>query len=268
MSTFSVFYNKKKGIKEPAEKIIKQLKEKGYNITSPNHPESAFLLTLGGDGTVLNAVDRAINHNLPILSVCLGKIGFLSELSPKDIFWGIEKALQGKYKIDSRKMICASIFRNHKKIKEGMGLNDAVVSSSRIARIVDIETYINSKKTALYRADGVIVATATGSTAYNLSAGGTILPPSRKELIITPICPHQINWKSQLISPQKKITLKIHFPKKQAMLLTLDGQKHFPLRSEDEIKITCQQKKVDFIRFKPYNFKKLLKEKLSFTSKS
>ncbi|MFC1517225.1 NAD(+)/NADH kinase [Candidatus Margulisiibacteriota bacterium] len=263
MPAFAVFYNKKKSIKAKAKNIIKLLKENGYQIVSSRSPKAAFLLTMGGDGTVLNAVDRAINHNLPILSVCLGKIGFLSELSEKDVIKGVERALQGRYNLDSRKMICATIFRHQRKAKQAYGLNDAVVSSSKIARLVGIDTYVDNKKTASYRADGVIVSTATGSTAYNLSAGGPILAPQKKQLIITPICPHQIKWRSQLINPQKKIMLKIHFPKKQSMLLTMDGQKHFSLKTEDEITIKCEQKKVDFIRFKHYNFKKLLKQKLS-----
>jgi len=263
MSTFAVFYNKKKSIRKNAERIIKQLKDKGYQIVAPHSPKAAFLLTLGGDGTVLNAVDRAVYHNLPILAVRLGKLGFLAELQEKDVLTGVARALEGKFKLDQRKMIGAAIYRHQRKVAQGYALNDAVVSNSRLARIVDIETFVDGRRTANYRADGVIVSTATGSTAYTLSAGGIVLAPLRKELIITPICPHQLNWKSQLIPPDKEITLRTHFPRGQAMLLTLDGQKHFSLKSEDEIRIKGEQKKVDFIRFKPYNFKKLLKEKLS-----
>ncbi len=263
MPSIAVIYNKKPAIRSKAERIIRFLKNAGVTIKSPQHKDVEFLLALGGDGTILHAVDSSINHNLPILSVCLGKIGFLSELLEKEAISGVQKALNKKYKLDSRHMLKAEVYRNHKKIHTGYALNDVVVSNARFARIVDIATMINGTRTAKYRADGVIVCTATGSTAYNLSAGGTILPPSRKELIITPICPHLLNWKSQLITPSKTITLKVNFHKKQTMVLTFDGQKHVRLLNNDEIKITLSQKKVDFIRFKPYNFQKLLKQKLS-----
>jgi len=263
MSAFAVIYNKKPSIRKPAEEIISQLKKNGFHIVSPRSKDALFTLALGGDGTVLRAVSDPAYRHLPIISVKLGRIGFLAELSPKNIVEGVEKALKGAYTIDSRRLLHAAIYRHGRKVAEGQALNDVVIHSARLARIVHVDTFVNNKRTATYRADGVIISSATGSTAYNLSAGGPILDPRRKEIIVTPICPHVLKWKSQLIAPGKEVKLVSDFKKGQSMVITFDGQKHFNVRSRDEIIISLSTDKVDFIRFKPYNFRKVLKEKLS-----
>jgi NAD+ kinase len=263
MPAFAVIYNKKPTIRKPAEAIISQLKNKGYKIVSPSSREARFLLTLGGDGTVLHAINNDRYHNLPILSVRLGRIGFLSEISPDKVIWGVGKVLSGKFMIDSRHLLQAATYRHSKKIASGYALNEVVIHSARLARIVNVDVRVNGRKTAAYRADGIIVSSATGSTAYNLSAGGPVLSPERQELIVTPICPHLLKWRSQLIKPGREVTLEIDFKPGQSMVVTFDGQEHFPVRAHDETRVRLSRKKVDFIRFKPYNFRKILKEKLS-----
>jgi NAD+ kinase len=263
MSAFAVIYNRKPTIRRSAEAIIVQLKKNGYKLVSPSSREARFLLTLGGDGTVLHSINNDRYHNLPILSVRLGKIGFLSEISPDKVIWGIEKVLTGKFTIDRRLLLQAATYRNGKMVASGYALNEVVIHSARLARIVNVDVRIKGKKTTSYRADGIIVSSATGSTAYNLSAGGPVLPPERQELIVTPICPHLLKWSSQLVKPGQEVTLKIDFRPGQCMVVTFDGQEHFPVRAHDETKVKLSSKKVDFIRFKPYNFQKILKEKLS-----
>ncbi len=263
MDSFAVIYNKKPSIRKRAEAIIASLKNEHLHIVHPRSKKARFLLTLGGDGTVLHAINNNADHNLPILSVCLGKIGFLAELAPEHTVAGVKQALSGKFMIDSRSLLHASVYRHGKRYASGHALNDVVIHSARLARIVNIDTFVGAKKTAAYRADGVIVSSATGSTAYNMSAGGPVLDPKRKEIIVTPICPHLAAWRSQLIGPTQEVRLVLDFKKGQHMVITFDGQRHFQVKDGDEVRVKLSDKKVDFLRFKPYNFRKIVKAKLS-----
>jgi NAD+ kinase len=148
-----------------------------------------MILTLGGDGTLLGVARQVADKEIPILGVNLGQLGFLTDLEMPDLFPCLEKLLEGDYRIESRMMLDAQIMREGSPIKNMIAFNDVVIAKGPISRIIKLETYVDRDYMSTYRADGIIVASPTGSTAYSLSAGGPIVNPELEIMIVTPICP-------------------------------------------------------------------------------
>ncbi|KAF0134823.1 MAG: putative sugar kinase [Candidatus Saganbacteria bacterium] len=247
-----------------AKKVMAELAAAGHkaiNITK-NHALKGidFIITFGGDGTILRAARITAKNKIPLLTAHLGGLGILSEISHLEIIGSVELVKSKKYHLDSRMMLDAGVIRNGKKIKSTPALNDIVIGKSSIARTIKLEAFLKDKSIASYIGDGLIISTATGSTAYNFAVNGPILPPDSKSFILSPICPHRGANRSIIL--EDSINIKI--VKGEDLLLTADGQETFYLKKGDVITIGKSEYKTNFIRLKEYNIWELLKNKLGW----
>ena len=198
---------------------------------------SDFIIILGGDGTLLGGARRAARKGTPILGINLGTVGFLTDVDIKDFKPTIDRVIAGDYKLEERLMLDAKIVNNHDKEETHIALNDACVLKGVFSKMLELSVYVNSEYLDTYRADGIIVSTPTGSTAYNLSAGGPILKPDTQMLAITPICPHSLHARSIVVSADDVITIKINHTKNEDCILSLDGQPGILLKDDEFIRI-------------------------------
>ncbi|MCI0469603.1 MAG: NAD(+)/NADH kinase [Nitrospirae bacterium] len=202
---------------------------------------SDLIIVLGGDGTMLGVARLIGNRDVPILGINLGGLGFITEINRDEIFDAVEKVLSGKCSTEKRIMLSASVFRHGSRIADFIVLNDVVINKGALARIIDLETYIGGSYVTTFKADGLIISTPTGSTAYSLSAGGPILYPTLNSLILTPICPHTLTNRP-IVLPDDFIIEIIMKSDSEDVFLTLDGQVGFSLKKDDMV----QAKKADF----------------------
>jgi NAD+ kinase len=227
----------------------------------PNHVE--MIIVLGGDGTLLSVARQVWNRDIPILGVNLGGLGFLTEVSLEELQGQLENVIQGDFKTDERDVLNAAVIRKGEKIVEFTVLNDAVINKGALARIIDLEISIDGEYLTTFQSDGLIISTPTGSTAYNLSAGGPIVYPSLHTLIITPICPHTLTNRPIVIPDDVEVRALLK-SKQQEVILTLDGQQGFPLEFEDVIKVRKAEGRILLIKSPYRNYFELLRKKLKW----
>jgi NAD+ kinase len=252
MTTIGVIYKKEdKLIAGTAQQVIKDLKEKGYKI---DLARAKFVLTLGGDGTILRAARALAKKGIPILGIHMGGLGFMSEIELHKLGEALDQIKKRKYKIDERAMIEASV--SGRKI---IALNDIVISNSAIARVIKLEI----RGVAEYKADGLIFSSATGSTAYNLSTGGPLLTPDSESMVISAICPHSINTRPIVIKEPVTVVLN----RGREVILTADGQDVVSLHEGQKIRVQKSRLKTRFIRLKEYNFFERVKGAFGFGPK-
>jgi NAD+ kinase len=202
--------------------------------------DTDFILSLGGDGTLLAASRLAAVRGTPILGIHVGgpgSFGFLTEATPAIACQAVEHVLASDYRIDERMMVQAEVLREGDAVGQFAALNDLVVSKGALARMLKMRLSVGDTFLATYAADGIIAATPTGSTAYNLAAGGPLVHPALQVIILTPICPHTLNVRSLIISDQEHAEILIEMDPRDAALLTVDGQIGFSLQPEDRIRI-------------------------------
>ncbi len=192
------------------------------------------IIVLGGDGTLLSVSRSSVGREVPILGVNLGGLGFLTEISVEELHQIFNEILSGRINVSNRMMLNVKVERKKESILEFHVLNDAVITKDALARIIEIETYVDDEYLTTYRADGVIFSTPTGSTGYCLSAGGPILYPSIKNIVIAPICPHTLTMRP-LILPDDVVIRAVLKSKDERVILTLDGQVGFALEYGDEV---------------------------------
>jgi len=220
-----------------------------------------LVIVLGGDGTLLNAVTSLIPAGVPILPVNAGGLGFLSELESGELLAALPDLLAGQYWIDERMMLEATVIREDASSVSFLALNDVVVTKGPLARLVRLQAHVAGTYLDTYPADGLVVATPTGSTAYSLSAGGPIVNPTQDVIIITPICPHTLSSRSVLISCQEKLTLCLASNQKRAML-TVDGQRGYHLTAGDQVVIGRASTVTRLIRRPGWSFYDVLRRKM------
>jgi len=227
----------------------------------PTHVE--MIIVLGGDGTLLSVARLVGGHGVPILGVNLGGLGFLTEITLEELYRVLERVVQGDFTTDERVVLNASVIRRGERMAEFTVLNDAVVNKGALARIIDLETTINGEYLTTFKSDGLILSTPTGSTAYNLSAGGPIVYPSLHCIIITPICPHTLTNRPIMIPDDVEIraTLKT---KQQEVILTLDGQQGFTLEFEDVVEVRKAEGHILLIKSPYRHYFEVLREKLKW----
>jgi NAD+ kinase len=221
------------------------------------------VLVLGGDGTMLNVSRLVAEKGIPILGINLGSMGFITEINKDEIYDAVDKMISDGCSIEERLMLTARIHRDGKKISEYLVLNDIVINKSALARIIDLETYINSTYVNTFKADGLIVSTPTGSTAYCLSAGGPILYPTLENVVMTPICSHTLTNRPIVLPDNFKIEIKLK-ASSEDVLLTLDGQVGFPLRMDDTVEINKSRYKTKLLIPVERDYFKILREKLKW----
>lgn len=227
-------------------------------------PEGAqIVIVLGGDGTLLSAA-RALNgREIPLLPVNLGGLGFLTAITVAEIFPELERALRGEHRIGHRRMLRCEVERDHQIVAEYEALNDVVVTKSSLARMIDVDAYVDAHFVARYKADGLIVATPTGSTAYSLSAGGPIIFPTVEALCITPICPHMLTNRPVLV-PDTSVIQLVCRAEDDLGFLTVDGQVGEPLKLADRVICRSSQHQVFLTRPPKMKFFDVLRQKLKW----
>ncbi len=227
----------------------------------PGHAE--MVIVLGGDGTLLSVARLVGSYEVPILGVNLGGLGFLTEIHLEELFSVLERVIKGDYKKDEREILNATVIRKGNKMAEFTVLNDAVINKGALARIIDLETTINGEYITTFKSDGLIISTPTGSTAYNLSAGGPIVYPSLHCIIITPICSHTLTNRPIVIPDDVVIRIVLR-TEEQEVILTLDGQQGFPLGFGDVVEVKKAQFRIFLIKSPYRHYFGLLREKLKW----
>jgi NAD+ kinase len=222
---------------------------------------SDLIMVLGGDGTFLAAGKLALRKDVPILGINLGRLGFLTEITVQEIFPSLEKIRDGKTVIEIRHLLEARIRKEKEIIYCGHVINDAVLSKAGIARLLEIETRVNQHFLALFKADGLIIATPTGSTAYSLAAGGPIVFPTMEAIVMTPICPHSLNHRPLVVPDYLSISVHTVTPAKDVSL-TLDGQAMRVLQDGEYIEIAKSPHHLRLIKSPFKNYFDVLKSKL------
>jgi NAD+ kinase len=227
----------------------------------PRHVE--MIIVLGGDGTLLSVARLVRDYAVPILGVNLGGLGFLTEITLKELYRVLERVVQGDFTTDERVVLNASVIRRGERMAEFIVLNDAVINKGALARIIDLETTINGEYLTTFKSDGLILSTPTGSTAYNLSAGGPIVYPSLHCIIITPICPHTLTNRPIMIPDDVEIRAMLK-TKQQEVILTLDGQQGFTLEFEDVVEVKKAEGRILLIKSPYRHYFEVLREKLKW----
>jgi NAD+ kinase len=200
-------------------------------------PDVDLAIVLGGDGTVLFACGLVQGRSVPILGINLGTLGFITEVVREEWKTALDKYLQGELGVSRRLMLSGKVLRQEQTIFTFQSLNDCVVSGSLSSRMVALEVKLTGILLGEYRADGLIVATPTGSTAYSLSAGGPILHPETDAFILTPICPHSLAHRSIVLPDDEKISITVKPNQRIPVTLTVDGREAFPLQEGDHLEI-------------------------------
>jgi len=280
MNSFVLTLNmEKEGILDLVRRIRDRLEARGCSVTVLGDcaallgngeeglgslPPADCLLVLGGDGTILNGARLAAPQGMPLLGINLGQLGFLTEVDVPEIGKAFDDLLAGNYTVEERMMLEAAVYRGAERVAGFIGLNDAVISKGAFARLITLEMSINEEYVNTYRADGLIVAGPTGSTAYSLSAGGPLVAPGLELLIITPICPHALWSRPVVIGPDNAVSVSLLAVHGEAAL-TIDGQRGFPLRQHDVVVVRRSEHRARLIKLKNTSFFELLRRKLRQT---
>lgn len=224
--------------------------------------DAAFVVILGGDGTLLSVARHLKDHTVPLMGVNMGAgMGFLTEVGESDVFGALEKLINRDFTTETRMRLRVRVIRGGKEVFESVVLNDVVLNKGALARIVDIEVTVDHKPLTTYRADGLIVTTPTGSTAYNLSAGGPIIYPAAEVLVLNPICPFTFTHRSIVLPGSSNLLMSLE-RQRDDVVLTCDGQVGFLLNADDSVEVKKADKPVELIRTTPKGYFETLRVKL------
>ena len=221
------------------------------------------IVVLGGDGTLLSVSRHGKGAEVPIIGVNLGSLGFLTEISIEEFATTLDKVIKDDFRISKRIMLDVRVVREGDPIFDITILNDAVITKDALARIIDIETYVNEEYLTTYKADGLIVSTPTGSTGYSMAAGGPLIYPSLTNLIVTPICPHTLTNRP-IILPESVVIRAVLKSMNEKVILTLDGQVGFPLEYADEVTVKKSSNFVHLVKSASRGYFEILRTKLKW----
>lgn len=235
--------------------------EKGINREELPSYNPQFAIVLGGDGTLLAAARVFAQTCVPILGINLGSLGFLTEVPLAELYRNLQAALDGSCQIDSRTMLCCQLRRAGQLVSQHEALNDIVAAQGAIARMSEFQVSVDGMFVSNYKADGLIVATPTGSTAYSLAAGGPVVVPSVDALIITPISPHALTNRPLVVQGGVEVRVLVSLRQHQAFL-TVDGQVGIPLEDGDEMICRRSDRCVNLMRLNGNRFFEVLRNKL------
>ena len=265
----------KEGSQEVASQMASFLSERGIaseSYLTENLDEEInisiktdLLVSVGGDGTVLYCARLVQELGIPILAVNLGTFGFITEISRDEWQDAIVSIFKGEEKISRRLMLKVSVMREGKRIFQCQGLNEAVVTSAGVAKVVNLDLLIGRTKAGTFRCDGIIIATPTGSTGYSLAAGGPILDSEMSALIITPVCPFTLSNRPLVLSANEVITLKVDQGQRTGLMLTVDGQQYCELKEGDDIVVEKSRSRALLIASGVRNYTEVLGAKLNWS---
>jgi NAD+ kinase len=225
-----------------------------------------LLIVLGGDGTMISTARLVAGRGTPVLGINLGTLGYLTEFAMDDAMPALEYVVRGEYEVDKRTMLDWQVLRDGDQVGGGSALNDVVLNKSALARIIDIDCWVGSHYVTGYRADGLIVATPTGSTAYNLSAGGPIIAPATEAISICPICPHTLTNRPLVLPFSVEIALQMN-THEQEVMLTSDGQIGLPLMAGDRVEIRKSEKTFNTVCANDRDYFEILRSKLRWSGR-
>lgn len=239
-----------------------------YGFVEPNMVDknAECAIVLGGDGTLLLAARSLVKQDLAYIGINCGNLGFLAEVEPEGVLETLDRLMKDDYSIEKRMMLNGQIIRNGECISENIALNDIVINRSGPLRVIDFNIYVNGMKMNQYKADGMIVATPTGSTAYSMSAGGPIVKPSANLILLTPICPHTLNTRSIILDADDKIEIEILNKRgytKDLRFAYFDGDRAIELVNGDIISIRRSHTSTNIIKLSSKSFLEILKRKMS-----
>lgn len=264
-------YLETKGQKVTVWADERRWQEKQKNAGRDDIPEGIpadvdCMIVLGGDGTVLQAARETKRLQIPIIGVNLGTLGYMTEIEPDNLEESLDRLIAGDYQQENRMMLNGKAFLAEGRTEEGWALNDIVISRSGSLQIIKFIIYVNGQFLHDYDADGVIVTTPTGSTGYNLSAGGPLVEPKARLIMVTPICPHTLNQRSIILSPEDVIEIEIPQGREgrvQTLEANFDGSHVIPLRTGDRIRIVKSEKSTEFIQLNRVSFLEVLHKKMA-----
>jgi len=253
-------YLEKKGIDCILEEVVARKLGKDGGVRRESIPEKVdFVIVLGGDGTLLSIAHLAAQKNVPVLGVNLGSLGFLTEVPLEEMFLALDSYLGGNDKIVSNRRMLEAVANG----KVYYCLNDVVINKGALARMIKCAIWIDEKAIATVRADGIIISTPTGSTAYSLSAGGPIIQPYIPAIIIAPICPHTLSFRPMVISLKSRVKIQL-LTAGEEVFLTLDGQRGDLLKKNEVVEIKSSNLELSLISSPKRNYFDLLKDKLGW----
>jgi len=276
--------NKDKAVIETVKTLYDFLIKKSYLVMLDQSTEDLFIdanatitdrntlgkncdmaIVVGGDGTFLSAVRSLVEFDIPIMGINLGRLGFLVDISPDDIQLHLEQILAGNFVEEQRILLQSQVIRDGHVISEADALNDVVVHIRDVARMIEFKTYINEQFVNHQRADGLVVSTPTGSTAYSLSSGGPLLHANLDAIVLVPICPHTLSNRPLVVNADSNVEIIIGDSKQSTAQVTYDGQTAFDVKPGDKISIQRKQKKVRLVHPSNYDYYEILRAKLRWS---
>lgn len=220
-----------------------------------------LIVVLGGDGTMI-ATSRMIgDYDVPVVGINFGTLGYLAEFRVEEMYTALESIFTGDYRVETRVRLAVDLMRGEEILMHSRVLNDVVINKSALARIIELEAFMNGQLISAFRADGLIISTPTGSTAYNLSAGGPVIYPSMNAVVITPICPFTLSDRPIVVPDDAVIELGLRTPNEE-VVLTLDGQVGLPIQPEHRVRIRKSLTTFKIVQPKNRNYFEVLREKL------
>lgn len=226
-----------------------------------------LVITLGGDGTLLKTASKMPLKKVFVLPVNMGTLGFLTESTPENLFKHLDRVFKKHFVVDERMLLRTTIYRNNEKIESFLSLNECAITQGSFARLITLGVEVNQRKIVDLKADGLVVASPTGSTGHSLSAGGPIVHPNIDGFLLTPVCPVSLSNRPILIPSDRQIKITIlseNMDQSSRVGLTLDGQTTFSLLSGDEVKIRSSSRKLRILRMTGQNYYKMLRTKLGW----
>jgi NAD+ kinase len=224
-----------------------------------------LVIVLGGDGTLLKTARRVGKKQVPVLSVNMGNLGFLTEVEPEKTISALNKIFSGRYTLDTRTLLRISVYRKKQKVATFLALNDVVINQGSFARLINMRMTVDQRKMMDFHADGVIVATPTGSTGHSLSAGGPVIHPKIGGFVITPICSASLTVRPIIVPDDKQFTILIADGRREGNIgLTVDGQETYDLQMGDEVRIRKSSRKFYLARTQVAGYYKMLRAKLGW----
>ena len=240
-------------------------KGEGFTDLSGITDDTEGIIIIGGDGTMIQAARELVRFDLPIIGIDLGTLGYLAEVEPDDIEDALDRLFSGEYHIEERMLLEGTVITEGKESCKGHALNDIVLGRSGFSRIITVKVKANDQLLGNYRGDGIIIATPTGSTAYNLSAGGPILLPNAGAFAITPICPHSLDMRSVVVSATDEINITVMQSKKsqnEEVVVSFDGNNGLLLTTGDTVRIKRAEDTTKLIKLDEGGFINNLREKI------
>ncbi|MGB4599276.1 MAG: NAD(+)/NADH kinase [Trichlorobacter sp.] len=226
--------------------------------------QAELVVVLGGDGTLISVARLFSGRQVPILGVNLGSLGFLTEITVEELYPALERCLRGELRISERMMLEVIVTRGSTELTRCHVLNDAVINKGAIARIIDLETRVNNYSLTTFKADGLIISTPTGSTGYSLSAGGPIVHPLMRCILITPICPHTLTNRPVMVADESVVTIVVKAAFDEKVYLTLDGQVGVDLLEGDTVEVRSAQKTTALVSSPDKDYFAILRAKLKW----